>query len=718
MSVTLLLLLAAAPAADFRAEVVPAMSRAGCNQGACHGSVTGKGGFKLSLRGEDPDTDHLSITREEHGRRVNRLTPESSLLLLKATAVVPHEGGRRLAPGSPDYHRLRAWIAAGHPNTATQLASLAVTPSRAELVAPAERLRLSVRATFLDGQVRDVTPLCVFESSTPDVVGVAPDGTVTRRRFGEAAVLVRYMDAQSAVPVAFIPDRPAPDVASTSPTNLVDVHVYAKLRRLREVPSPPCDDATFLRRVFIDVLGIIPAADEARAFLADSRSDKRARLIDGVLARPEFADNWSQKWADLLHNEIKALDAKGVAVFQRWLRSQFADGVPLNEIARRVIAARGSTYANPPANFYRAVRDPAARAEAVAQAFLGLRLQCARCHNHPFDRWTQDDYHRFAAVFSGVKYRVLENKRRDGLDEHEFVGEQVVYADRRADWTNPRTGAVAPPHCLGNDRPVGNDRLQAAADWVADPANAYFGRAQVNRAWYHLFGRGIVEPADDLRAANPPANPELLDALTREFVASSFDLRALLRRILNSHTYQASAEPNESNRDDDANFARALVRPLRAEQLLDALSKSLGVSVKYDNQPAGTRAGELPALGGTRVNDAARFLRAFGKPERLTSCECERPDDATVVQAFHLIASATVHRLLTAPENRIGRLLADRAENRAIVDEMYLATLSRLPSAVEREAASLRIAQNGQRRSALEDLAWSLVNSKEFLLRR
>jgi hypothetical protein len=713
-----LLLMASAPAADFRAEVVPVLSRAGCNQGACHGSATGKGGFKLSLRGEDPDADFRAITRDEHGRRADAIAPGSSLLLLKATAVVPHGGGRRFAPGSAEYQRLRDWIAAGQRDSAARLTHLAVTPSRADVVAPADGLRLIVSATLADGTRRDVTHLSVFESSAPDVAEVAGDGTVRRRRFGEAAVIVRYMNGQVAVPVAFIPDRPAVDEPEAPPDNVVDRLVGAKLRRLRQRPSPPCDDATFLRRVFLDTLGIIPTANEVRRFLADRRADKRARLIDDVLQREELADCWSQKWADLLHVEVKSLDAKGVAVFQRWLRRQFIDGVPLNDMARQIVAARGSTYAVPPANFYRAVREPAARAEAVAQAFLGVRLQCAKCHNHPFDRWTQDDYHRFAAVFARVRYRVVENRRKDGLDEHEFVGEQVVFADRHGEWKNPRTAQVAPPRCLGDDRATGDDRLAAAADWIADPANPFFARAQVNRVWYHVFGRGIVEPVDDLRPANPPANPELLDALAQQLIASRFDLRALLRLILNSRTYQASSEPNETNRDDEANFGRALVRPLRAEQLLDAVAEALDVPVKFDGQPAGTRAGTLPALAPRNVNEAARFLRSFGKPERLTSCECERAEDTTVVQAFQLVSGATTQRLLTSPANRIGRLLAGGATPPQIAEELYLATLARPPSRAEVDLAVEHAARNHDRRAALEDLVWGLVNSKEFQLRR
>jgi hypothetical protein len=445
-----------------------------------------------------------------------------------------------------------------------------------------------------------------------------------------------------------------------------------------------------------------------------------------LLTRPEFADFWALKWADLLHCEEKTLDAKGVRVFHDWMRRSIAEGKPMSEFARELIAGRGSTYGRPAANWYRALRDPQDRAEACAQVFLGVRMKCARCHNHPFDRWTQTDYHSLAAFFCRVQYRVVENNRRDNLDTHEFVGEQIVWMDRSGEIKHPQTGEVLRPLFLGCDTHAfapNADRLLALADWVAAPDNPFFARAQVNRVWYHLLGRGLVEPNDDFRASNPPANPALLDALARDFVAHNFDLRHLVRTIMNSRTYQLSAVPNDTNRDDEANFARALVRPLQAEQLVDALAQVTGVAADFPGQPAGTRAGQLPGVASgrgrrQRPGDGERFLSAFGKPVRLLSCECERSEDTTLNQAFQLITGPLVNKMLGDPDNRIGRLLDAAKTDAEIVEEFYLAALCRPPSPQERQRAAEMIGRAKDRRSVVEVLVWGLVNAKEFLLRR
>jgi hypothetical protein len=481
-----------------------------------------------------------------------------------------------------------------------------------------------------------------------------------------------------------------------------------------------------LRRVYLDVLGVLPTAGEARAFLADVDPEKRAKVIDRLLDRPEFADSWALTWSDLLRNEEKVLDGKGTRVFHAWVRDQFAAGTPLNEMARAVIAGRGSSYADPPANYYRALRDPYARGEATAQVFLGVRVQCAKCHNHPFDRWTQDDYHEWAAFFARVQYRVVDNNKHDKLDKHEFDGEQIVWMDHTGELTDPRTGKPAPPKFLGEDKPAAlggdADRLQALADWVADPANPFFARAQVNRVWFHLFGRGLVEPNDDFRTANPPANPELLDALAADFAAHKFDLKHVVRLILNSQTYQLSAEVDDTNRDDVANFAHAAVRPLKAETLLDAFSRVLQAPVKFDGFPLGTRAAELPdaqvGVRGMLPGAGPRFLKAFGKPDRLMSCECERGDDTTLVQAFQLLTGGLLHQMLTQADNRLGRLTKAGASDAAIVEELYLSGLCRPPTERELSAALSLITRSNDRRAGLEDVAWGVVNAKEFLLRR
>ncbi len=713
---------------SFCNEVMAVLSRAGCNQGACHGNQNGKNGFKLSLRGQDPDFDFDSLTRDMLGRRVDRLRPEDSLMLAKATSSVPHEGGKRFDRDSLEYRLLSRWIAEGmrrDPPDAPVLRRLEVTPRQQVLIEPADRVPLNVRAVFSDGQVRDVTHLSVFETSNL-VARVDAEGVAQRQSMGETTILVRYLNRQTAVQLAFVPARPGFVWPNPPEANYIDRHVFAKLRTLRMTPSALASDSVFLRRLFLDVLGVLPTPDETRRFLEDTRSDKRARLIDALLQRPEFADFWSLKWADLLHCEEKALDPKGVRLFHDWIRRSIAEGKPLNEFARELIAGRGSTYGQPAANWYRSLRDPQTRAEAAAQVFLGIRMQCARCHNHPFDRWTQTDYHSFAAFFCRVQYQILENNRRDRLDKHEFNGEQIVWMDRSGEIKHPFSGEVLRPLFLGSDTPAfaaGEDRLLALANWIADPKNSFFARTQVNRVWFHLFGRGIVEPNDDFRASNPPSNTPLLEALAQDFAAHRFGLRHLLRTILNSRTYQLSAVPNETNGDDEANFARALVRPLQAEQLLDALGQVTGVTPSFPGHPSGTRAGQLPGVAGNRgrrrqASDGERFLTSFGKPIRLLSCECERSEDTTLNQAFQLITGPLVNEMLRDSDNRIGRLLAAGKSDAAIIEEFYLAALCRPPSATERQTALAMITRSKDRRAAVEDLVWGLVNAKEFLLRR
>jgi hypothetical protein len=719
------------PAVSYVNDVSAVLVRAGCNSGACHGNLNGKGGFKLSLRGEDPAFDHAALTRDVLGRRVNTARPDASLVLQKAAGRVPHEGGARFGVGSPEYWVLRDWIAAGAPNDAAAAPApvrLEVTPTKRVLAAPADRLAVRAVAHYADGSSRDVTGLSAFDPNTVGAVRVTPAGEIVRLRDGESVVIVRYRTLQVPVRVAFVPDAPTPDVSSlTASGHPIDRHVAARLAELRLAPSAPSTDEVFVRRAFLDAIGVPPTAAEARAFLLDRSPGKRERLVDDLLARPEFAEYWAMIWSDLLRNEEKSLDRKGVQVYHRWIKDWVAADRPLNEFAREILSARGSTYSNPAANFYRAVRDPYGRAEAVAQVFLGVRVSCARCHNHPFDRWTQDDYHRFAAFFPRVGYRVLANDRKDDLDKHEFVGEQVVYADRAAEGVLPRTGEPAVPKTLGDDRTPadGADRLGMLADWVADPANPFFAKAQANRVWFHLLGRGLVDPNDDFRASNPPSNPELLDHLAAEFRRGGFRLRPLVRHVMTSRVYALSATPNGTNREDETHFSRAIVQPLEAEQLLDAMARALGVPPRFRGYPAGMRAGAVPAMsqadgsrrrGGMTMSE--RFLKVFGKPDRLLTCECERTEDAGLVQAFQLINGEQINQMLRAEDNRLGQILAAGTPPREMLDELYLGTLSRFPTDAERGRLLAYVDAAGNRRAAWEDVAWGLVNAKEFLLRR
>ncbi|HKQ40273.1 MAG TPA: DUF1549 and DUF1553 domain-containing protein, partial [Verrucomicrobiae bacterium] len=474
----------------------------------------------------------------------------------------------------------------------------------------------------------------------------------------------------------------------------------------------------FVRRAYLDVLGILPTAEEARAFVADKAKDKRAQLIDRLLERPEFPDFWALKWADLLRNEEKVLDRKGVQLFHRWIRQSIAEDKPLDQFVRELLSARGSTYAQPAGSYLRALRDPITRAESTAQVFLGTRLQCAKCHNHPFDHWTQTDYYDWAEVFSPVQYKVLENNRRDRLDTHEFAGEQIVWAGNEKPVINPKTTKPAQKRFLGE---TGAERAEMLAHWLTQ--QPMFAQSQVNRIWYNLIGRGIVDPIDDFRATNPASNAGLLDALAKEFVRSKFNLRHMVRLIMNSRTYQLSSVPNETNGDDEANFSHATIQRLSAEQLLDAQSLVTGAPLQFDGYPAGMRATQLPGVRAVRTrerkpSDEDQFLMTFGKPMRLLTCECERSSETSMGQAFHLISGPTINDLLTASENRLSRLLMNGKSPAAMVQELYWSALARPANVKELDKAVAVISEARDRRAALEDLTWALLNAKEFLLRR
>lgn len=711
----------------FRNDVMAVLSKAGCNQGVCHGNKHGKGGFRLSLRGDDPRSDYEILTRSTSARRINRVEPEQSLILLKATMQIAHEGGRRFDADSPEYRILHDWISGGTADRgdAPQLVELTATPQRAVLTDPEDEVQLRAEALFSDGSRRDVTQMAVYEPANP-IVEVDHNGRVSRQALGETVVMVRYLNRQVPVELAFIPDRPDFEWTGPAPSNLIDRHVFEKLRSLRINPSPVCDDTTFVRRVYFDLLGIPPTAKEARQFVSDDQPDKRGRLVDQLLERPEFADYWAQKWSDVLRNEEKTLDRKGVQNFYAWIRGSIAREKPVDQFVRELVAARGSTYEHPPANFYRSMRDPLTRAEAAAQVFLGVRLQCAKCHSHPFDRWTQDDYYGWANFFSRVRYKIVENKRRDRNDKHEFNGEQIVYWASKGEVTNAKTGSPTPPRFLGDDdidRSDRRERLDQLAEWITSRKNRQFARAQVNFIWYHLLGRGIVHPIDDFRATNPPSNPALLNALSDQFVESGFDLKQTIRAITASQIYQLSSVPNATNADDEANFSRALIRRLTAEQMLDAMSAVTGGRVRFNGYPAGMRAGELPGVRAVRRRDKRpslgdQFLKLFGKPQRLTSCTCERTEDSTMGQTFQMVSGPMINELLTQEQNRITGWETSAQAPAEIVDDLFWSALSRPPSPEESGVMQKLLQSTTNQRRTLEDLTWSILNSDEFLFRR
>jgi hypothetical protein len=698
------------------------LSKAGCNAGTCHGNKNGKGGFKLSLRGENPEQDYQSLTRDIFSRRVDLVQPEASLILLKPTTAVPHEGGQRFKPESEGYAILKRWVAARMPNdiqAAPVLKRIEVTPKEQVLVEPAREVQLQVRAEFSDGTARDITSLAVYDPATP-LVEITPEGRARGKSSGESTVLVRYLNCQEPVRLAFVPARPEFKWRKLAGNNYIDDYIFAKLKLLRVNASELSSDAVFLRRAYLDLIGILPSADEAQAFLKDRSRGKRGRIIEQLLERPEHADFWALKWADLLRAEAHSLDQKGVQNFHHWIRQSVAENKPLDQFARELLFARGSTYQNPAANYYRPNRDPTTRAKSTAQIFLGTRLQCAECHNHPHERWTQDDYYDWAGMFARVKYKVLENKRDISSDEHEWKGEQVVFPARSGAIKNLRTGKDAVPRFLGQSVPEENPDLDALAQWLA--TNSVFARVQVNRIWYHLMGRGLVDPPDDFRATNPASHPQLLDALAEDFVKHNFDVRYLIRLIMNSRAYQVSSVPNDTNADDEINYSHTLARRLGAEQLLDCQSQVAGVPLKFSGYPRGMRAAQLPgvrpeAKGQRRANQLDRFLELFGKPPRLLTTDTERSCECNMGQAFQLISGPTVNQMLGEKENRITQLIAANKTNCEMLDELFWAALTRLPT--EKEMAELlpRLDQTKDVRAELEDVLWGLLNSKEFVFR-
>jgi hypothetical protein len=727
---------------SFRNDVMAVFSKAGCNAGACHGNKNGKASFKLSLRGQDPDLDLAALTRDMEGRRTNVIDPDRSLILLKPTTQIPHEGGLRFRVGSLEYGILRKWIAAGAPADGAEvprLVRLEVSPAQRVVVVgeevgkktgektsaeanPAEDVAIKAIAVFSDGSRRDVSDLAVYEQST-DLAEISPGGLVRGLRMGETTVIVRYLQCQEPVRLAFVPARPGFVWKPAPVNNYIDEAVMAKLKTMRMNPSGNCPDSEFIRRAYLDLLGILPTVEEAKAFVADTSSQKRAVLIDRLLERPEYADQWALKWSDLLRNEERTLDRKGVQNFYHWIRQSFAENRPLNEFVSELLSARGSTYTHPAANYYRANRDAVTRGEATAELFLGVRLKCAQCHNHPFDRWTQDDYYGWADVMGRVDYKILENRRTDTNDSHEFVGEQVVYETDQGEVKDPRGDRTVKPKLLGAEVVKGEDRLDALAAWVTSPENPFFAKAQVNRIWFHLMGRGLVDPVDDFRPTNPASHPELLDRLAKDFVTHHYDVKFLIRLIMNSQAYQMSGEPNETNSEDEVNYSHVLPRRLTAEQLLDGEHEVTGVPAEFAGYPKGMRAGQIPGVRATRPRErrttqADMFLVTFGKPARQLVCECERSSETTLGQTFQLISGPEIARMLVDPENRLTKLMKAGKSDGAIVDELYWAALCRSPSEEESKAMVEHEKGAKDRRKALEDVAWALLNAKEFVLRR
>lgn len=693
---------------SFVREVVPVLTKTGCNQGACHGAQHGRGGFKLSLLGFDPAFDHAQIVQSAEGRRVVLSDPERSILLAKPALVMEHGGGERLKVHSREYDILRRWLEDGAPEPEAKppvVSALEVWPARRVLV-PGESQQLLVQAVWSDGQREDVTATAQYDSLNDGIAGVTPDGLVTAKERGETAVMVRFAGQATVAQVTLPYAAPTTAAVPFPPNNFIDEKLAAKWRDLGLTPSPLCSDEEFFRRIHLDVIGTLPTPPEIKAFLADKSPDKRTKAIDKVLDRPEFVDFWALKWGDLLRINRDQLEEKGMWSFANWVRAALRDGKPVDEFVRDIITAEGSTFTEGPANFYRLSRDPLDWSETATQVFLGVRLQCAKCHHHPFEKWSQDDYYGMAAFF--VRLRT-KNSQEFGL----FGRETVVFLQPTGEQTHPRKGGVVKPHPLdGPDMEDPFDRRRRLAEWMTAKENPFFARNMVNRFWGYLMGRGLVEPLDDMRATNPPSNPELLDALAQHFIDVKFDLKSLLRTVLRSRAYQLSAKATPANAVDAANvhYTRYTVKRLTAEQLADALDFATGTREKYQGLPLGTRAVQLPD---TRVR--SYLMDVFGRPARQITCECERTMQPNIAQALHLLNGDFLNRKIAAPTGRIEAALKAKKPIPEIVEELYLVTLSRPPQPGEVVKAQDWIAQAPTPREGLQDLLWVLLNRSDFL---
>jgi hypothetical protein len=707
---------------SFLNDVVPMFTRLGCNQGACHGKNAGQNGFRLSLRGYAPEWDYLWVTREYDGRRINAAVPEASLLLRKPLGLVPHEGGKVLRIGSRAHRVLLNWIRAGAPGPVQgepSVRRLEVLPG-GKVLRVGQDLQLLVRAEFSDGCRRDVTWLTQFASNDPAVASVEADGKVHILRPGETAVRATFL-GQVAVMIVTAPfDKPVPAERFARRNNFIDDHVFAKLARLRIEPSDLCSDAAFIRRTFLDTIGTLPTAVEVRAFLADRRADKRPRLIDVLLARSEFVDYWTLQLADLFQNRKErdhdVRGTKGVRAFHAWLRKQVAANRPWDALVRDVLTVKGNSSAQPAVGYFIVTvgeNQEAYRSEvvaSVAQALLGTRIGCAQCHNHPLEKYTQDDYYHFAAYFSRIK---LERK-----DPRQGPTNLLVSApDPNQNKTpigviQPRTGQFLRPQPLDrSSTPIqpSEDPRVALAAWMTNPGNGYFSGAMVNRLWRHFLSAGLVEPVDDLRASNPPTNPELWKALNQEFVSHRFDLKHVMRLILNSRTYQLSSATLHGNEKDTRFYSHYYARRLPAEVLLDALASSTGVPDTFPGYPVGVRAIQLPD-----PQTQSYFLSTFGRSLRVTACACERNDEVTLAQLLHLQNGDSVVQKIRSGEGLLARLVKARQSEERVVEELFLASLSRPPSREELVAIKKELAEAANKDEVYRDLFWALLNSKEF----
>ncbi len=705
---------------SFVNDIVPLLTKSGCNAGVCHAKApSGQNGFQLSLLGFEPAEDYAHLVSEGRGRRIFPAAPENSLLLKKASSELPHGGGLKWDKSSAEYRTVLAWIRQGAPydaQSAARLTHIAVEPSRGMLPVNSQQ-QLKAVAHYADGSMRDVTPLALFESNDKALADVSAAGLVQSANLpGKVAIMVRYQ-GQTAVYNAAIPL--GHDVGTLPPIkNFIDEHVFANLKELGIPPSPVCDDATFLRRVSIDVAGRLPTVEEVRAFQQSTSPSKRDEFVDNLLRSPEYADYFANKWTSLLKNRRDdASDITSNFAFYSWVRDSLLANVPYDQMVRQLLAATGTVIDNPPVAWYKRVKEPKQQIEDVAQLFLGVRMQCAQCHHHPFERWSQDDYYSLAAFFSQVGRKPTQTR-----------GEDMIFHKRGiATATNIKTGQALRPAALGDTIPAisaDQDPRLKLADWMGAPDNRFFAKALVNRYWKHFFHRGLIEPEDDIRDTNPPSNPELLAALEKHFVNSKFDLKALVRVIVCSSAYQLSEVPNASNLVDRQNYSRYYPRRLQAEVLLDAIDDLTESRTDFPNLPKGTRAIALPD---NSYNNASPFLKVFGRPSNESVCECERVQSSSLAQSLHLMNAGDVKGKLANASGRVARLTKSKSSPEDKIKEIYLVAFAREPRPEEMQAAleyfneprqtadGKPIAPAAAEPENLRDLLWAVINTKEFL---
>jgi hypothetical protein len=711
----------AAEAPSFRNDIQPILTRYSCNMGACHGAAAGQGGFRLSLRGFDDEGDYLSVTRSAMGRRINGDDPARSLLLLKAVKTVPHKGDKRFEMDSEAYQTLVDWIAHSTPGPKAEdarLVSLEVTPK--QLVSkPGSEQQLKVMAKFSDGRSEDVTRWAKFNAVNASVATVDDHGLIQVTGAGEGTVSAWYLSRLD-IAIVSVPQEGAADetlFAKLKPRNFVDELVLEKLRVLNIPPSAQCSDGDFIRRAHLDTIGVLPTAEETRAFLADAAPDKRDRLIESLLSRPEFVDYWSHRWSDLLLVNSDKLTPEGMWAYYHWIRSRVAANTPWDVMVRDLLTATGSTLENGAGNFFLLHDEPARLSETVSVAFLGTAMNCAKCHNHPLEKWTNDEYFAFANLFSRVR-------TKNGAT----ADERVVFSATEGDLVQPLTGKPQPPRPLEATEPISitapEDRRIPMAAWLTSPDNRLFKRTITNRVWANFFGVGLVEAVDDIRITNPASNEKLIDAACDHLVNHKFDLKSLMRVILQSETYQRSSETIYQNEKDTRYYSHFYPRRLKAEILLDSVAQVTAVPTTFNidrrnanrgtktSYPMGFRALQLPDS-----NIASYFLKSFGRADRIATCECERTNEPSMAQALHIANGDTMNDKLAAKGNRVDQLLNSNQPNEKLVDEAYLIALARAPTSAEKTKATevLSTATEADRRTTLEDLFWALMSSKEFL---